>query len=104
MNDDTEKVVAGVIMSNLDNNVETKLEGTCAKIELLEKELKVQDERMNKLIIAVHSIRVAINELPKNRHIYSSAVLPLDGCIEETNRILSETTADHLNWVPTLQN
>ncbi len=104
MNDDTEKVAAGVIMSNLDNDVETKLEGARAKIKLLEKELKIQDERTNKLIIAVRSICVAIEGLPKNRHACSGAVFSRDGCVEEIEKILSNINADYLDWAPASRN
>jgi len=90
MNDDTEKVAVDITMSNLDNNVETKLEGACAKIELLEKELEVQGEQLRQYYVVMMSIRVAVSDLPENWQSKPNTGFSPVECVEKIEQILEQ--------------
>ena len=66
MNEHEKNMKGLVIVEQVEDNTETRLEGARAKIEILQDHIAVQDERLRQLIVAVRSIRGTLGDLPEN--------------------------------------
>ncbi|XLQ20651.1 MAG: hypothetical protein ACKUBY_02645 [Candidatus Moraniibacteriota bacterium] len=92
-----EKSMEGLVIRD---DTETRLEGSKAKIKILQNHMADQDEQLRQFVVAVRHIRVVLGSLPKDWHAKVSVGFSPVKQVEEIEDILSELKADSSDWIP----